>query len=180
MEENTVVKKDNVEEENTDWRKMYNPRMFCVICGVLSLFVGIICSIVLASKLGISIDAELFWGEEPTRDWNLTYGIFFGGVFITAVISSVLFALAEILKKLDEYFLQNSYIDNINQMTKTINKIYECVSEVSNNNSNENEKQNDMLDKKESKDIAVISKEKESFDNEELLRLINLLVTREK
>lgn len=83
-------------------------RKFCEALATITLILGIIGAILLASTYGVSYQEETIGTYINTvkmveqREWGLTIGIFVGITFSTIVLSTILFGISEILKRLEK------------------------------------------------------------------------------
>lgn len=97
----------------------------CKVLGGIMLVLGIIGTLVLAIAGGrtASIDYSLYRGAdiEYQRNWLLTIGYLFGGGVSTAFVSTMFFALAEILDDLGSIkYLQNEMIHNLHEIQTNV------------------------------------------------------------
>ncbi|MBO5166688.1 MAG: hypothetical protein IJ405_01195 [Lachnospiraceae bacterium] len=70
---------------------------FCYVVGCIVMVLGVIGSIVLAASLGVEVSYSHYGTLREERNWLLTIVWFGVGVLSTAVVSSILFALSEVL-----------------------------------------------------------------------------------
>ena len=89
----------------------------CKFLGILTLILGIIGSFVLAYALGS--DGHRFYSD---RNWVLTIILFVSGVISTAIPSTILLGISEVLEGIESVkFLQN----NPEESSSFLNKLVE-------------------------------------------------------
>ena len=93
----------------------------CYVFGIFIIFAGFIGAIILADKLGVSIEvvtSGYYYKLTETvtqRNWGVTIGVFIGVLFPCIVLAVMLFAFNNILEKLDA---QAAIIDKFTPLLK--------------------------------------------------------------
>lgn len=91
-------------------------KKFLSTLGTLTVVLGLIGSFVMAKEFGVT-------GVD--RNWLTTITIFLGGMFSTAVLSSILFGISEILQTME--YQNNSIID----IQKRVRKLEDKTNSIS-------------------------------------------------